>query len=54
MDGLKRATGQTSKGEYHKTRHGFPILEKLDPAAVRAQCPHADALFKLFAARLRP
>jgi hypothetical protein len=54
MDGLSRATRDTSKGEYHKTRHGFPILEKLDPAAVRARCPHADALLKLLAARLRP
>ncbi len=54
MDGLSRATRDTTKGEYHKTRYGFPILEKLDPAAVRARCPHADALLSLLAARLLP
>jgi hypothetical protein len=50
MEGLSRATG----GTYHKTRHGFPILERLDPAAVRARCPHADALLNVLTARLRP
>ena len=48
MDGLDRAT----RGTYHKTRHGFPILERLNPATVRARCPHADALLNLLAARL--
>ena len=43
-----------TKGEYHKTRHGFPILERLNPATVRARCPYADALLNLLAARLRP
>ena len=52
MDGLVRATRMTDKGEYHKTRHGFPILERLDPAAVRARCPHAEALLSTLAARL--
>ncbi len=52
MDGLSRATRETSKGDYHKARHGFPILERLDPSAVRARCPHADALLNLLSARL--
>ncbi|MGA3025582.1 MAG: DUF4276 family protein [Bryobacteraceae bacterium] len=50
MDGLDRAT----RGTYHKTRHGFPILERINPSTVRACCPHADALLNLLAARLRP
>jgi hypothetical protein len=52
VDGLSRATRETSKGEYHKTRHGFPILERINPSTVRACCPHADALLNLLAARL--
>jgi len=52
MDGLGRATVATRKGEYHKTRHGFEILERIDPALVRARCPHAEALLSTLAARL--
>jgi hypothetical protein len=43
MAGLARATRDTTKGEYHKTRHGFAILEILDPANVSARSPRAKA-----------
>jgi hypothetical protein len=52
MGGLSRATVATQKGEYHKTRHAFEILERIDPALVRARCPHVDALLSTLAARL--
>jgi hypothetical protein len=42
---LKKATSGTRKGEYHKTRHGPPILEKTDPALVRSHAPHCERLF---------
>ena len=45
FEGLVRATAATRKGQYHKTRHAFDILERLDPEAVRQQSPHAAALF---------
>jgi hypothetical protein len=47
MDKLNNATRTTSKGAYHKTRHGFEILGRIDPAAVRRCSPHANALFTL-------
>jgi hypothetical protein len=45
FEGLDRATAATKKGQYHKTRHAFDILERLDPEAVRQQSPHAAAFF---------
>jgi hypothetical protein len=42
---LKRATGSTQRGEYHKIRHAPLILETLDPAKVRARAPHCERLF---------
>jgi hypothetical protein len=35
MDRLHNATRTTSKGPYHKTRHGFEILGCIDPGNVR-------------------
>lgn len=46
MTALKDATRNTSKGEYHKTRHGFKILGQLDVAKVRKVAPHCDRFFK--------
>lgn len=43
MEGLVLATKNTTKREYHKTRHGFAILEALDPAKVRDHSPYAKA-----------
>jgi hypothetical protein len=51
MNGLDRATGATSKGRYHKTKHGFDILERIDPRFVQQLSPYADALFKVLLAR---
>ena len=52
INGLDRATIATSKGPYHKTKHGFDILELVDPNAVQQRSPYADALFTLLLARL--
>jgi hypothetical protein len=49
---LIEATRNTSKGEYHKTRHGFKILEQLEVAKVRHAAPHCDRLFKTLAEKM--
>jgi hypothetical protein len=52
MEGLSRATKDTAtKGEYHKTRHGFAILESIDPAKVRERSPHAKAFLDFLQAQ---
>jgi hypothetical protein len=52
MNGLHNATRATDKGPYHKTKHGFDILERIDPGGVRQRSEHADALFALLLAKL--
>ncbi len=52
LSALKDATRNTSKGEYHKTRHGFRILEQLEVAKVRHAAPHCDRLFKALAEKM--
>ncbi len=42
---LKHASKPTQKGTYHKTKHAFDILEKLDAALVRAASSHVNRLF---------
>ncbi len=42
---LEHASRPTLKGVYHKTRHAFDLLEKIDPARVRGASVHADRLF---------
>lgn len=49
---LKSSTAKTQKGEYHKIRHGAPILERLDPERVRARAPHCERLFQTLAEAL--
>lgn len=44
---LKHATRHTQKGEYHKTRHGFELLELYDPEKIRRVSVHADRLFRV-------
>ena len=44
LKGLESATKTTSKGDYHKTRHGFDILARIDPSLVRQASNHANAL----------
>lgn len=43
---LKKATRNTLKKEYHKTRHASQLLEKLDVTKVRKASPNCDRLFK--------
>jgi hypothetical protein len=52
MVGLDRAASGTSKGSYHKTRHGFAVLERINPTAVRQRSPHAERLFRFLLDRL--
>ncbi|HMD97470.1 MAG TPA: DUF4276 family protein [Terriglobia bacterium] len=42
---LIHASRRTSKGPYHKTRHGFALLEKINPQKVREASAHAGKLF---------
>lgn len=49
--GLDRATAGTAKGPYHKTRHGFEILERLDPYVVEEHSPFAERLFAVLRGR---
>ena len=44
--GLDQAARDTSKGNYSKGKHGFEILEMLDPAKVRKASPYADRFIK--------
>jgi len=41
---LDSATKRTQKGSYHKTKHGFDLLERIDPKRVRAASRHAERL----------
>ncbi len=51
-DGLRNASKATkTKGEYHKTRHGFDLLRAVDPAKVRKAAAHAEELLALMEAR---
>lgn len=52
MNRLENATRATKKGTYHKTRHGFEILERIDPNRVRQGSKHADILFNFLLAKL--
>jgi len=44
--GLARATVRTRQGRYHKTRHGFHLLARIDPEQVRRASQHAHSLFE--------
>jgi hypothetical protein len=47
LDALHHASRPTQKGSYHKTRHGFDLLELLNPALVRKASLHAENLFSV-------
>jgi hypothetical protein len=47
FESLSHASKGTQKGPYHKTKHGFDLLELIDPALVRAASSHAADLFAL-------
>ncbi|MGB7282682.1 MAG: DUF4276 family protein [Candidatus Acidiferrum sp.] len=46
---LQHASRPTQKGEYHKTRHAFDLLEEIDPSRVRTASQHAARLFAVLA-----
>jgi hypothetical protein len=52
LNRLKRATRNTSKGEYHKVQHAPYLLEKLDSNQVRDRAAHCRQLFEAVMARL--
>jgi len=41
-DTLRRSTQDTRKGRYHKGRHSFEILRRLDPEKVVNSSAHAE------------
>jgi hypothetical protein len=49
---LKRASTETSKGEYHKTRHGFALLALIDPSKIENSSPNAAALHQFLREQL--
>jgi Domain of unknown function (DUF4276) len=44
---LENATRMTLKGQYHKTQHGFELVERIDPGLVRAASNHAERLLNV-------
>lgn len=49
---LKKATGKTQIGEYHKIHHGPKILELLDVSRVRKAAPHCNRLFETLSEKM--
>jgi hypothetical protein len=43
---LEDATKHTSKSTYHKTKHGFKLMEEIEPSKVRAASIYAERLYK--------
>ena len=52
LDAMKRSTRDTTKGEYHKTRHAPMLLERIRPSEVRSRASFCDRLFKIVAAEI--
>jgi hypothetical protein len=51
--GLAKATRNTkTKGEYHKTKHGFDLLARIDPKKVESASPCAASFHKFLRERL--
>ena len=48
---LSHASKPTQKGKYHKTRHGFDLLELIDPSLVRAASARAEILLTVLTNR---
>jgi len=47
LDSLKKATRDTTKGEYHKTQHAPRLLQKVRLGEVRSRASFCDRLFKV-------
>jgi hypothetical protein len=45
FEALNHAVRHTNKERYHKTRHGFELLELIDPRLVQNASGHAKKLF---------
>jgi hypothetical protein len=45
LNSLNRATIGTSKGMYHKTRHGFDLLAIVNPTTVKVKASYCKRLF---------
>jgi hypothetical protein len=42
---LNHASRKSSKGKYHKAKHGFALLTLINPQKLREASPHAGRLF---------
>lgn len=49
---LKAATKHTTKGEYHKIKHGPKLLKDLSVLKVRAAAPHCDRIFSVLEGKM--
>lgn len=49
---LKTATANTTKGEYHKIKHAYKLLELLDVTKVRQASLYCDRLFKTIISKM--
>ncbi len=49
---LDKATNKTSKGQYHKIKHGADLLSKIETAKVRAKSAHCNRLFETISKNL--
>ena len=49
---LKRATKETKRGEYHKTKHAADLLARIDPSRVRSAAPNCDRMFPIILEKL--
>ncbi len=45
LPALKHASKKTTKGPYHKTRHAFALLARINPQILRQASVHAERLF---------
>ena len=52
LDAMKRATRDTTKGEYHKTRHAPMLLERVRASVVRTRASFCDRLFRIVATEI--
>ena len=50
---LKNATQDSAKGEYHKGRHAWKLLQIIHPNKVRTASRHCDRLFDTISAKLQ-
>jgi hypothetical protein len=49
---LKKATKDTKRGEYHKTKHAPALLAVINVSRVRSAAPNCDRMFRIIRERL--